>query len=498
MREMRDRGARIISDSSCHHFCLQTPNHSKRGLPMHETISKHVEFSRTRARQIWPATRRNFRPILNVALLTKVLSVTLLDQEPTAVSGKRKAIDSMQSQHRSKRARMSQGSEDEAGWDTDSSQISSTMVDGYPPVQLSENCIRDDDVLSPILRHVAEIHYTNDIMRRDADIQILEAWNCEDSLLSEVLQQLSAASHSQKVMDLGEVRLGDYDGRIVVLLAGSKFHLSHAEWLFLLPLLTIDGASHDFADLASNDFFSACRILEDAGKISLNARLKIVLPTGPDLPFNFQLELIVSLALPRAMEYTMHKRALKQAIIAHEDAQRRLFRLAFGEDSILSDEVDEPITVATFYNVMGPASPLPSDAAMRAMQPDALLPILLPFQCRSVAWLLEKEGMSVLPSGAIVPKSSPPPFSFWKEIHVGNHTLYFNNLNGDIIDEPPDLPAIYGGILAEEPGLGKTLETIALVLLNPAPLSWNPSLLCWDDLACLNVKAVKVLFFVRF
>lgn len=464
---------------------------------MHETISKHVECSRTRASQIWPSTRRNFRPILNVALLTNVLSFGMPDQEPTTVLGKRQATDSMQLQHRSKRARMSQGSEDEAsddGWESDSSQNLSTVVEGYPPVQPCENCIREGDVVSPILRHVTEIQYT---VLRDADTQTLEAWNQEDGLLSEVLHQLSAENHSQKVVDLGEVSLGYYDGRIVALLASSKFHLSRAEWLFLLPLLTIDGASHDFADLASNDLFSACLIFQDAGKINLDARLKIVLPTGPDPSFYFQLELIVSLALPRAMEYTMHKRALKREIVAHEDAQRRLFRLAFGEDLVLSDEVDEPITVATFYNVMGPAPPLPSDAAMRAMQPDVLLPILLPFQCRSVAWLLEKEGMAVLPSGAIVPKSSPAPFSFWKEIHVGNHTLYFNYLSGDIIDEQPDLPGIHGGMLAEEPGLGKTLETIALVLLNPAPPSWNPSLLCWDDIACLNVKAVKVLFFVR-
>jgi E3 ubiquitin-protein ligase SHPRH len=163
----------------------------------------------------------------------------------------------------------------------------------------------------------------------------------------------------------------------------------------------------------------------------------------------------------------------------------------------MSDKEDEPVTVSTFYNVMGPAPPLPSDEAMRAMQPDELLPTLLPFQCCSVAWLLEREGVSVLPSGAIASRSSPASFSFWREIQVGNHTLYFNSLSGDLVDEQPDFPVIHGGMLAEEPGLGKTLETIALILLNPAPPIWNPTLATWDDIACLNVSVVKVfmLFF---
>jgi E3 ubiquitin-protein ligase SHPRH len=392
------------------------------------------------------------------------------------------------------------------GWKSDSSEIPSKALEGYPPVRLAENCTREDDVLSPILRHVAEIQYTNENLERSrgGDIQTLKAWDDEDHSLSEVLLKLSASTSSEKVIDLGEIRLGDYEGRVVGLLVGAKFHLPNIEWLFVLPLLMIHGPSYDFTDSASNDLISACRILQDAGKISLDARLKIVLPTepggmdSPNFPLSFQLELIVSLALPRAMEYTMHKRAPKREIIAHEDAQRRLLRVAFGEDSIMSDEVAEPITVATFYNVMRPAPALPSDEAMRSMQPDGLLPTLLPFQCSSVAWLLEREGMSILPNGSIVPQSSPGPFSFWKEIQVGNHTLHFNLLSGDIIDEQTDFPVIHGGMLAEEPGLGKTLETIALILLNPAPPSWNPSLLSWDDIACLNVKAVKVFMLSSF
>jgi len=473
---------------------------------MHETISKHVECIRTPASQIWPTSKRDFRPLLNVALLTKLLSVAVPDQERVSISGKRKATETIQIQHRSKRAKTSQGSEDDADFDgseSDSSEIPASASEGYPPVRLAENCTGGSDVVFPIFRHVAEIQYTkeNSERSRDEDMQTLKLWDHEDSSLSEVLYNLSSSKSSVEAIDLGEICLGDYDGRIVALPAGTKFHLSTSEWLLLLPLLTIDGPSHDFTELASNDLFSACRMLQDAGKISLSGHLKVVLPTVPstkdfsNFPLCLQLEMVVSLALPRATEYIMRKRALKREIIAHEDAQRRVFRVAFGEDSIMSDRVDDPITVSTFYNVMGPAPPLPSDEATRFMQPEVLLPTLLPFQCRSVAWLLEREGMSVLPSGSIDSQSSRAPFSFWKEIQVGNYTLYFNPLSGDLIDEQPDFPVIHGGMLAEEPGLGKTLETIALILLNPSPPSWNPSLMTWDDIASLDVRAVKVFMF---
>jgi E3 ubiquitin-protein ligase SHPRH len=49
-----------------------------------------------------------------------------------------------------------------------------------------------------------------------------------------------------------------------------------------------------------------------------------------------------------------------------------------------------------------------------------------------------------------------------------------------------------GGILAEEPGLGKTLETIGLIMLNPAPKDRNPSVTYWDEASQLEIKKIKV------
>jgi len=61
-----------------------------------------------------------------------------------------------------------------------------------------------------------------------------------------------------------------------------------------------------------------------------------------------------------------------------------------------------------------------------------------------------------------------------------------------IFDEKDTIERSFGGILAEEPGLGKTLEIVALILLNPAPEDRAPRMIRWDPLAGLNIKAVKV------
>lgn len=417
-------------------------------------------------------------------------------------SGKRKAVDSLPILHRSKRTRTSRGSHDEdddSGGESDDSDALPTKLDGYPPVRIAENRT-SHSILHPILCHTAEIQYFRDSSERNTeDIQTLKKWDDEDMSLLDALYGLRDSTTS---IDLGELHIGDYDGHVVALPSAAKYHMVEHEWLLLFPSLTVDGPSNDYADSTSNDLFSACRILQDAGKVNIEANLKVVVQSKAenvvsDYPFSLRIDFMVSLALPKALEYTMPRKSTKKAIAIHEDSQRRLFRIAFGEDDVVSNDVKEPITVSSFYSAMRPAPSLPSKEALASVQPDGLLPSLLPFQCRSVAWLLGKEGMSVSLDGTIGTQDSPSLFSFWKEIPMGNQTLYFNRLSGHLIGERPTLPITHGGMLAEEPGLGKTLETIALIMLNPAPPDWNPSFECWDDIASLNVKAIKVLSFLQ-
>ena len=472
---------------------------------MRETTSKHTQCIHTPASRVWQTTRP-FRPFLNVPLLTKLLSAATPDVVISNL-GKRKATEAIPLLHRFKRLKTSCGSQDSDSEDDgegETSDVLSTADGDYPPVRIAENYTADNDV-HPILHHIFKIRYTKEHSERSGfeDIQLLEAWEHDVEALQDFLHLRDSIS-CQRTINIDNIRLGSYDGRVVALLSEAK-HLTDNQWLFLLPLLTVDGPSNDYSELASNDFLSACLILQASGKVSIETKLEVVIQPKSldgaasfDFPVSLRFEVTVSLSLPRALEYTMPKKSTRKDITIHENAQRRLLRAAFDEDSITSSTVRDSISISSFYSVMGPAPSLASKEVMESMQPDALLPTLLPFQCRSVAWLLEKEGKSILSDGLIVSQASPTSFSFWKEVQVGNHSLYFNYLSGELVDEKPHLPIVHGGMLAEEPGLGKTLETIALIQLNPAPSEWNPSFTSWDDIACLEVKAVKVILSLQF
>lgn len=106
---------------------------------------------------------------------------------------------------------------------------------------------------------------------------------------------------------------------------------------------------------------------------------------------------------------------------------------------------------------------------------------LYPFQRRAVQWLLRREGVhwdqdtqnnqaGVCPYRS--PTSSEPPISFMQAKDVDGNAVYLSPLFGAATKRTSlfrPLQTFRGGILAEEMGLGKTLEMIALILLHPRP-----------------------------
>jgi E3 ubiquitin-protein ligase SHPRH len=104
---------------------------------------------------------------------------------------------------------------------------------------------------------------------------------------------------------------------------------------------------------------------------------------------------------------------------------------------------------------------------------------LFPFQRRAVRWLLQREGAELQPDGQVVPDKNKIdeglPASFQKFTDADGRVYFASQL---FMVATTDLSKWYdankylrGGILAEEMGLGKTVEMISLICLHRRSLA---------------------------
>ena len=135
------------------------------------------------------------------------------------------------------------------------------------------------------------------------------------------------------------------------------------------------------------------------------------------------------------------------------------------------DHFDETAKVdASFvYQNLRPASLDAPDSIQHA----DLVPSLLPFQKRSTAFVLGREGMALDSNGNLVDNNKVIGHDgettvglWWKQV---TPSLYYNWLEGRFVRDPALTmhSNFKGAMLAEEMGLGKTVEAVALMLLNP-------------------------------
>ncbi|KAJ6485956.1 SNF2 family N-terminal domain-containing protein [Mycena sanguinolenta] len=474
---------------------------------MRETTSRHNEPLRALPTHYFPRWNwgglaiGDFRPALNISQLDQLLQIPISNAsdacEPKGKGKKRAATPS--TAETQKRAKTSAtGSVN--GSDTVTKAEWAAME--YPEVHATRNPDAAAVESTPVFTHTFEIHYNTSVQpgERFATAHSHKDWVIDEQNLHETLALLCNLDGSRE-FDLGPVDISQYLDHIVIVsdVLQKRNSDDEAQWLLLLPGLS-DELDLEALDInpetrqaPNHDIIVACRDLRQVDRVDMHGQLALVLEeeAADRLPFFLRVQVIVSLT-PSIYEPVTTKRVKSTT----ENAQRRLLQYLYPDPALLPNS-DAITNIPFFYSVLGPAPQLANTAIDRAMQPEALLPTLLPFQRRSVAWLLDREGKTVTSDGQVVEKPADSDhFSFWKRIEEGNNVFFIHRVTGDVVLTRPDEPPALGAILAEEPGLGKTLEIISLLLLNPASPDRHPGIKRWDPETDVEVKAIKTTLIV--
>ncbi|KAI0697783.1 SNF2 family N-terminal domain-containing protein [Cytidiella melzeri] len=353
-------------------------------------------------------------------------------------------------------------------------------------------------------RHSLEIQYTRSVGRDNRSFAVGDeeagplGWVTEEADLCALVDKVASHQSSEEshAVDLGEMQLA---------LEGRRVNLLH-DGTRLMTLPTVDAGfslqDHDMRNGQVYDPLSACLVLEEAGRAEVTASVRAeLLPEYSknkhrELPVRLIVEMSVALVSPAVFEPFLY--STKTAMSQVEDAQRRALCYIFPSSSKHHAPTSRNIDIPFLYSVIGPAPPVKAPALEVAFQPAALLPALLPFQRRSTAWLLSREHKTLDGDGNVVDRddaTSELPV-FWQAVELGDSQIWFlNRLTGRLSPTAPKDASPPGGILAEEPGLGKTLESISLILLNPA-IDRNPTHKRWNSETRIFVKDVKTTLIV--
>jgi E3 ubiquitin-protein ligase SHPRH len=130
-------------------------------------------------------------------------------------------------------------------------------------------------------------------------------------------------------------------------------------------------------------------------------------------------------------------------------------------------QADTAWTLADFYDsVHVPSKDLQvSPRVSQALSETSLYP----FQTRAVDWLMRREGVTFSSAGTLEPYVEDVPPASFRQMHDATGTTYHvSQLRGMVVSdlkaaERDTLRSLRGGILAEEMGLGKTVELMALM-----------------------------------
>ncbi|KAF9926729.1 hypothetical protein BGZ67_007979 [Mortierella alpina] len=181
-----------------------------------------------------------------------------------------------------------------------------------------------------------------------------------------------------------------------------------------------------------------------------------------------------SSAADLVFKISLHKSLFTKTLSCTGAIDARLQDLVHFAFPDTADNRSSPFTQNAIKDLYTHLKPSTMGDPPKGIQPTLLQPQLLPFQRRSVAWCLQRECGVVNGLGEVEYKeptlADKLPLSWDFVTLPSGQELLINRLCGLICQPSPQVTAELqeprGGILAEEMGLGKTVEMLALILLN--------------------------------
>ncbi|KAG1773736.1 SNF2 family N-terminal domain-containing protein [Suillus placidus] len=352
----------------------------------------------------------------------------------------------------------------------------------------------------PVFKYSFEMRYTKSAQGGDDNSYVPDqaaknlGWLQEEHDILSLFNALCPDRSQPQTFDLGTFWVQNYKTRLLALSGEPDCPVNHypeeikeksERWFFLLPQVAWPDAPEEEEDGTQQhgDLLKALFTFQSLGRAKIDTSVQVItLPEGgynpaEELPFRLCAQFNVSIIVPRLYEPFDTKKNSQKRVSELEGLQRRLialFTLTSVDHPLFDNEHDTQgdANIPFFYGILRPAPALSQGVTYESLQPEGLLPVLLPFQRRSIQWMLLREGKTMTQEGAVIPYTPPQSRP-----------------------SPIEDNAALGGILAEEPGLGKTIECISLILLNPAP-DRNPTNTRWDAEAKLDVKEIKTTLIV--
>ena len=408
-------------------------------------------------------------PKLDPNILNKLLRGIIEDGDTPAVAGKKRCAEST-GNARSKRQKL-----------TD-------VADGTRP---QEEDVEEGNIKVPVFKHTYDLTFTLPPPNTEnGDTSPSEVYRGEVEALKKTLY---LCSQSSVISDRGDVLLPtavtnySVDGLLRCTLDVCPLDSEDPFLVFRVDHAPGHPGSGDL-----NPIKAAHLLGSDCG-VDLTFSVRLRPTSDAECSSEDALPLMVSIDMEGSLLFPKITHSPRAGMRKHHgSAWKALITYLFPPPPVEFQNYRGDTDIAFLYSILEPAPPLPSPISPADVQPKMLLPSLLPFQRRSVVWMLQREGKTLDEEGNVVPFVPDYPPLFWENVELGGRTIYLNRLKETLSLElpPPDVEHP-GGSLNEAPGLGKTVECLALILLNP-DIRRNPSVKRWDADAKVHVREVHV------